>query len=81
MESKILELIQAWAHAFRKDPSFRIIQDTFNVMKAEGHQFPSFKETEAMRHILTKLLSERLTELVGCFTTVTIQKIRIRRIN
>ena len=40
-----------------------------------------FKETEAMRHVLIKLLSERLTELVGCFTTLTIQKIRIRRID
>ncbi|GAB4048327.1 DUF5615 family PIN-like protein [Spirosoma foliorum] len=40
-----------------------------------------FKETEVMRQVLTQLLSERLTELIGCFTTVTIQKIRIRRIN
>lgn len=40
-----------------------------------------FNETEAMREVLTKLLSERLTELVGCFTTVTVQKIRTRRIN
>ncbi|XP_053208181.1 hepatocyte growth factor-regulated tyrosine kinase substrate-like isoform X2 [Panonychus citri] len=48
VREKILELIQAWAHAFRKEPSFRIIQDTYNVMKAEGHQFATFKETEAM---------------------------------
>ncbi|WP_394333825.1 hypothetical protein [Spirosoma endophyticum] len=40
-----------------------------------------FKETEAMRHVLIKLLTERLTELAGCFTTLTIQKIRIRRID
>ncbi len=40
-----------------------------------------FKETEAMRHILTKLITERLTDLVGCFTTVTVQKIRTRRID
>lgn len=40
-----------------------------------------FKETEVMRQILTKLLSERLTELIGCFTTATVQKIRIRRID
>lgn len=48
VREKLLELIQAWAHAFRKEPSFRIIQDTFNAMKAEGHQFPPLKETEAM---------------------------------
>ncbi|GAB3500178.1 hypothetical protein GCM10027341_24890 [Spirosoma knui] len=40
-----------------------------------------FKETAAMKQILIKLLSERLTDLVGCFTTVTIHKIRIRRID
>lgn len=40
-----------------------------------------FKETEAMREILIKLLSERLMDLVGCFTTVTVQKIRTRRID
>ncbi|GAB3040235.1 DUF5615 family PIN-like protein [Spirosoma pulveris] len=40
-----------------------------------------FKETEAMREVLVKLLTERLDELVGCFTTVTIQKIRTRRID
>ena len=40
-----------------------------------------FKETEVMRSVLTKLLTERLSDLVGCFTTVTTQKIRIRRID
>lgn len=40
-----------------------------------------FKETETMRTVLTQLLSERLNDLVGCFTTVTAQKIRIRRID
>jgi predicted nuclease of predicted toxin-antitoxin system len=36
-----------------------------------------FRDTESMRQVLIKLLSE----LVGCFTTVTIQKIRIRPID
>ncbi|WP_461093912.1 DUF5615 family PIN-like protein [Spirosoma gilvum] len=40
-----------------------------------------FKETEAMRAVLIKLLTERLPDLVGCFSTVTVQKIRIRRID
>ena len=40
-----------------------------------------FRETEVMRLVLIKLLSERFIDLVGCFTTVTIQKIRIRRID
>lgn len=40
-----------------------------------------FNETQAMRNILIKLLSERMNDLIGCFTTVTIQKIRTRRID
>ncbi|MBC3791281.1 hypothetical protein FH603_1781 [Spirosoma sp. LMG 31447] len=34
-----------------------------------------------MKEILIKLLSERLDKLVGCFTTVTTQKLRTRRID
>lgn len=39
-----------------------------------------FKETETMKRILVKLLAERITDLVGNFTTVTTQKIRTRPI-
>lgn len=45
---KTLELIQAWAHAFRHSPKYRTVQDTVNIMKAEGHQFPALKESDAM---------------------------------
>lgn len=48
LKDKILELVQAWSHAFKKDPNYRVIQDYFTVMKAEGHKFPPLKETEAM---------------------------------
>jgi predicted nuclease of predicted toxin-antitoxin system len=40
-----------------------------------------FKETAVMKEILIQLLSERLDKLVGCFTTVTTQKLRSRRID
>ncbi|KAL6441864.1 hypothetical protein ACFW04_002339 [Cataglyphis niger] len=45
---KTLELIQAWAHAFRHSPKYRTVQDTVNIMKAEGYQFPALKESDAM---------------------------------
>nr|XP_003708287.1 PREDICTED: hepatocyte growth factor-regulated tyrosine kinase substrate isoform X1 [Megachile rotundata]XP_012152656.1 PREDICTED: hepatocyte growth factor-regulated tyrosine kinase substrate isoform X1 [Megachile rotundata] len=45
---KTLELIQAWAHAFRNCPKYRAVQDTLNIMKAEGHKFPALKESDAM---------------------------------
>jgi predicted nuclease of predicted toxin-antitoxin system len=40
-----------------------------------------FKDTAVMKEILIRLLSERLDKLVGCFTTVTTQKMRTRRID
>lgn len=45
---KILELIQAWAYAFRKSPKYRAVQDIVNIMKTEGHKFPALKESDAM---------------------------------
>ncbi|KOC59040.1 Hepatocyte growth factor-regulated tyrosine kinase substrate [Habropoda laboriosa] len=45
---KTLELIQAWAHAFRNSLNYRAVQDTLNIMKAEGYKFPVLKESDAM---------------------------------
>ena len=45
---KTLELIQAWAHAFRNSHLYRAVQDTLNIMKAEGYKFPVLKESDAM---------------------------------
>lgn len=41
----------------------------------------SFLETAQIKSILCSLLASRYNELIGCFTTVTTQKIRIRRLN
>ncbi|KAK8772790.1 hypothetical protein V5799_012677 [Amblyomma americanum] len=35
VRDKVLELVQAWAHAFRNDPNYRAVQDTVNLMKME----------------------------------------------
>jgi predicted nuclease of predicted toxin-antitoxin system len=39
-----------------------------------------FKDTELIKKAIVKLLSERKEELIGNFTTLTIHKIRIRKI-
>ena len=39
-----------------------------------------FKDTDLMKSRLTQLLTERLDELSGHFTTLTINKLRIRKI-
>ena len=36
VRAKILEMIQVWSHAFRNVPSYKIVQDTYNLMKMEG---------------------------------------------
>ncbi|XP_073974342.1 hepatocyte growth factor regulated tyrosine kinase substrate isoform X2 [Rhodnius prolixus] len=48
VKNKLLELIQAWAYAFRNIPKYRAVQDTVNIMKAEGYKFPALKESDAM---------------------------------
>lgn len=48
LRNKILELIQAWAFAFRNSPKYRAVQDTVNILKAEGYKFPTLKESDAM---------------------------------
>ena len=36
VKTKVLELIQCWSHAFRNEGSYKIVQDTFQLMKLEG---------------------------------------------
>uniref|UniRef100_A0A672LLZ4 Hepatocyte growth factor-regulated tyrosine kinase substrate n=1 Tax=Sinocyclocheilus grahami TaxID=75366 RepID=A0A672LLZ4_SINGR len=48
VKNKILYLIQAWSHAFRNEPKYKVIQDTYQILKVEGHVFPEFKESDAM---------------------------------
>ncbi|XP_015254025.1 PREDICTED: hepatocyte growth factor-regulated tyrosine kinase substrate isoform X5 [Cyprinodon variegatus] len=48
VRNKILYLIQAWAHAFRNEPKYKVVQDTYQILKVEGHAFPEFKESDAM---------------------------------
>ncbi|XP_052868691.1 hepatocyte growth factor-regulated tyrosine kinase substrate isoform X1 [Anopheles cruzii] len=48
VRGKMLELIQAWAFAFRSTIKYRSIKDTMNILKTEGHKFPELKEADAM---------------------------------
>uniref|UniRef100_A0A8K9Y5U4 Hepatocyte growth factor-regulated tyrosine kinase substrate n=1 Tax=Oncorhynchus mykiss TaxID=8022 RepID=A0A8K9Y5U4_ONCMY len=40
VRNKILYLIQAWAHAFRNEPKYKVVQDTYQIMKVEGKSDP-----------------------------------------
>ncbi|XP_075231994.1 hepatocyte growth factor regulated tyrosine kinase substrate isoform X1 [Lycorma delicatula] len=48
IKNKVLELIQAWAFAFRNAPKYRAVLDTMNILKAEDYKFPALKESDAM---------------------------------
>ncbi len=36
VKAKVLELIQCWSHAFKKNPNYKIVEDFYNAMKLEG---------------------------------------------
>jgi len=36
---KVLELIQCWMHAFKKNPNYKVVEDYYNAMKLEGDSF------------------------------------------
>ena len=36
VKEQILSMIQTWSIAFRKEPKYKIVQDTFNLMRMEG---------------------------------------------
>lgn len=48
MKTKVLELIQCWAHAFKKNPNLKVVEDYFTALKFEGAKFPRLNESEAM---------------------------------
>jgi hepatocyte growth factor-regulated tyrosine kinase substrate len=48
IKSKLLELIQCWQHALKKNPNFKIIEDYYTAMKLEGYKFPVLNEADAM---------------------------------
>ncbi|ESO09504.1 hypothetical protein HELRODRAFT_190525 [Helobdella robusta] len=48
VKNKIVELVQVWSHAFRNEPSYKVVQDAYNEMKREGFAFPTLKESDAM---------------------------------
>lgn len=40
VKPRCLELIQTWAYAFEGQPRYKIVPDTYNVLRMEGHIFP-----------------------------------------
>lgn len=48
VRNKILELVQAWAYAFRNSPRYRAVPDFVNIMRTDGHKFPVLNESDAM---------------------------------
>lgn len=45
VKEQILSMIQTWSMAFRKEPKYKIVQDTFNLMRMEGYKFPPISES------------------------------------
>ncbi|XP_028143436.1 hepatocyte growth factor-regulated tyrosine kinase substrate [Diabrotica virgifera virgifera] len=48
VRSKLLDLIQTWNYAFRKNPKHGALKNIMTLMKAEGYKFPTLRESDAM---------------------------------
>ncbi|XP_057665948.1 hepatocyte growth factor-regulated tyrosine kinase substrate-like isoform X1 [Diorhabda carinulata] len=49
VRSKLLELIQTWNFAFRKNSKYGgVLKELMNTMKVDGHKFPVLRESDAM---------------------------------
>lgn len=48
VKNKILEMVQAWGIAFKDKNEYKIATNLYNVMKAEGYDFPSPTNTTDM---------------------------------
>lgn len=65
MKGKICELIQCWSHAFRNEPNYKVVQDTFNLMKMEGKvvwRFVAIKMIQIFRYAL--LITDTMCNLI-----------------
>ncbi|CAH3040159.1 unnamed protein product [Pocillopora meandrina] len=45
VKEQILSMIQTWSTAFRKEPKYKVVQDTFNLMRMEGYKFPPISDS------------------------------------
>ncbi|XP_071526527.1 hepatocyte growth factor-regulated tyrosine kinase substrate isoform X2 [Panulirus ornatus] len=48
VRKKILMLLATWVYAFRNEAKYRAVQDTVNILKAEGYHMPTVSESDAM---------------------------------
>ncbi|KAK8734099.1 hypothetical protein OTU49_006016 [Cherax quadricarinatus] len=48
VRKKILLLLATWVYAFRNETKYRAVQDTVNILRAEGFHMPTVSESDAM---------------------------------
>lgn len=48
IRDKLLELIQCWTSVFKGIAEYKIVEDTHNLLKMNGFEFPPIDEAKAM---------------------------------
>ena len=43
-------MIQTWSMAFRKEPKYKVVQDTFNLMRMEGEELVSLGSLQSYEY-------------------------------
>ena len=57
VKEQILSMIQTWATAFRKEPKYKVVQDTFNLMRMEGENLLRLHKDSNIRMLCECCLS------------------------
>lgn len=47
VRTRVLEVLQCWAHGFKDKSQYSAAKDLVALLKAEGHQFPTMSDTDA----------------------------------
>ena len=61
IKAKILELIQCWSHAFKKNPNYKIVEDFYNAMKLEGNNYLILRVHGKFQQVNKRLLTVKGT--------------------
>ncbi|KXS12132.1 ubiquitin binding protein [Gonapodya prolifera JEL478] len=66
VRSKILELVQTWAHAFKEKPDLSLVGEVYTRLKYRGFAFPAFDPTAASSALVDTATAPTWTDSNTC---------------
>ncbi|TPX30563.1 hypothetical protein SmJEL517_g05902 [Synchytrium microbalum] len=62
IRTRVLDLVQHWAEAFKSEPSLGFMVDTYNQLKAQNYQFPSAQKQAPVEKSRSQIQKEKEDE-------------------